>query len=551
MKYSLFLAVLLLAASGSAPQIFAPFALPTGSFLQDPAFSPDGQSLYLTRIDPDGGHTIVVSTLRDGAWSAPTIAPFSGHWRDLSTVFSADGNEIIFASNRPIAGGDQPIDAFFGGKPRPKRGGNLWSVRREGEEWGTPQRLPDAVNASTTIFSPALADDGTLYFMQPSGPKNTFHLFIAKNEEGVYRSSEPAPFSDDPNSADFDPTVAPDNAFVIFISTRPPSRPGTADLFITFRRGDGWTKPADMDRSIDPNGDAIEPRLSPDAKTLYYTAGDPSSLMRVDISPWVASADTALATPQLFAPGVVSDGNVVSSPVFSPDGSTLYYSSSIGNRATIVESHLIDSVWSKPVAVPFSGQWDDMDPALAPDGSYMVFSSTRPVPGDADVAGNLWRVDRTPNGWSMPVHLPSTVNIGDHIFAPTIANDGTVYFLRSSKTYQHQLFRARYVAGTYRQAQPLTFSNPATHDFDPVPGPDQSYVIFASSGRGAPADKKLHLYVATEHGPGWNVRPLAFAGDTGDDSSPMLSRDGQTLYFVSDRDGKSNVWMIPYSYHSS
>ena len=286
MRRRLFLVILLLAAAGAAPERFAPFALPTGSFLQDPAFTRDGKSLFLTRIDPNGDHTIVVSTLRDGAWSPPVVAPFSGHWRDLSTVFSADGNEIIFASNRPIREDGSPIDAFFGGKLRPQHGGNLWSVRRARAGWGTPARLPDVVNSSTTIFSPALAADGTLYFMHPWGPKNFFHLFVAKQEGGIYRSSGSAPFSDADHS-DFDPTVAPDNSFVIFSSNRPPSRPGTADLFITFRHGHTWTTPTDMDRSIDPNGDAIEARLSPDGKTLYYTSNNPpNDLMRVDIGPF-------------------------------------------------------------------------------------------------------------------------------------------------------------------------------------------------------------------------------------------------------------------------
>ncbi|HEX8806522.1 MAG TPA: hypothetical protein VF741_06215, partial [Candidatus Aquilonibacter sp.] len=369
-----------------------------------------------------------------------------------------------------------------------------------------------------------------------------------KLENGVYRSSEPAPFSD-PSYSDFDPTVAPDNSFVIFTSNRPPSRPGTADLFITFHRGDTWTTPKDMDRSVDPNGDAIEARLSPDAKTLYYTATNPTpaQLVQVDISPWVTSNDPPLATPVLFAPGTVSDGNVVSTPVRTPDGATLYFSTSIKDRATIVESHRSDGLWSSPVPVSFSGQYDDMDPALASDGSYMIFSSKRPVPGDPTVAGNLWRVDRTASGWSVPVHLPASVNIGDYLFAPSIASDGTVYFLRSSATRQHQLFRARYVDGAYQQAQPLSFSNPSTKDYDPEPGPDQSYVVFASSGRAGPSDKKLHLYVAMSRGGGWDVRPLQFAGDTGNDSSPVLSRDASELYFTSDRDGNSNVWMIPFT----
>src|SRR6185312_14964930 len=90
---------------------------------------------------------------------------------------------------------------------------------------------------------------------------------------------------------------------------------------------------------------------------------------------------------------------------------------------TLMESHRVDGRWSTPRPAPFSGRWRDLDPAMAPDGSYLLFVSNRPAaqggqPIDAVHAGkrragegmNLWRVDRHGNGWGAPMRLPDAVN---------------------------------------------------------------------------------------------------------------------------------------------
>lgn len=279
--FKLACAALLFIALTGAGQLFAPFGLPNGAYLQDVSFTPDGQELFATVVAVEK-RTIVRST-RSGVWSPPRTVSFSGTWRDLEEVPSPDGKTIVFASNRPAEGGSRPIDAFFGGKFRPGRGGNLWEVTRQGDDWSVPVRLPNVVNSNNATFSPALAPGGLLYFMQASGPKATFHIFAAKLVNGAYDAVALAPFSD-MRYSDFDATVTTDGSTVIFASSRPPSKQGTADLFVTFHRGNVWTRPMDIAASIDSDGDAIEPRFSPDAKTLYYTAGTPAELRSVDFT---------------------------------------------------------------------------------------------------------------------------------------------------------------------------------------------------------------------------------------------------------------------------
>jgi hypothetical protein len=64
---------------------------------------------------------------------------------------------------------------------------------------------------------------------------------------------------------------------------------------------------------------------------------------------------------------------------FTPDGKSVFFDRSSGPKKTIMVSHRVKGRWSAPQAASFSGQWFDQDPVVAPDGSYLLFNSDRPV----------------------------------------------------------------------------------------------------------------------------------------------------------------------------
>ncbi|MDQ2835413.1 MAG: hypothetical protein M3Y50_17055 [Acidobacteriota bacterium] len=263
-----------------------------------------------------------------------------------------------------------------------------------------------------------------------------------------------------------------------------------------------------------------------------------------------ASSPAAGPAPQIFAPGVISGPGNDGSPTFAPDGKTLFFTRSSTHLSVILESHQLGGQWSKPVLASFSGVWPDSSPAMSPDGSYLVFQSTRPaaplattpepgkpIPG---LVSNLWRVDRVGNGWSEPKRLPDTVNIGHSIWKPSVQADGTVYLTFIDDKGNKRLYSSRFVDGLYQAAQPLPFSDGATSDVDPEVAPDGSFLLFCSAGR-APHDGKDHLYLVRKEAEGWGpVSQIRYDGDEkpygySTDDEPHLGPDHRTIYFSSDR----------------
>lgn len=247
------------------PVIFSPGVISGPANDSAPAFSPDGHTVFFSRAG-----AIMVSHRKGQEWSKPEIASFSGRWRDTEPAMSPDGSFMIFASSRPATEGEPSLDGAWGGHVWKGSGGNLWKVERSGSAWGQPVRLPALINRGTAIFSPAVARDGSLYFMEAT-MTTKFRLYRSQYANGSYQEPEPLPFSDGTWS-DVDSAIAPDESFIVFASTRPPALPGNHELFIAFHKDGHWSGPEHLE--LDTGGrpaDEMEARLSPDHRALYFS----------------------------------------------------------------------------------------------------------------------------------------------------------------------------------------------------------------------------------------------------------------------------------------
>jgi hypothetical protein len=198
---------------------------------------------------------------------------------------------LIFASSRPTTAGGAKIDGHYNGKSYPGKGGNLWKVTLTKKGWSEPEVLQQVINSDSSVFSPAVTGDGSLYFMRADNG-GMFHIYRSQTKGGKYEVPVQASFTVN-DHGDFDPAVAPDESFIIFSSGRAPA-PKTTDLFICFRNAEGkWDDPIDLRALLSDKVYGVEARLSPDCKTLYYTNSlnaegvkvpDASFIWQVDIS---------------------------------------------------------------------------------------------------------------------------------------------------------------------------------------------------------------------------------------------------------------------------
>jgi WD40-like Beta Propeller Repeat len=261
------------------------------------------------------------------------------------------------------------------------------------------------------------------------------------------------------------------------------------------------------------------------------------------------SVHAACQTPSIFAPGVISGPLHDSAPAFAPDGKRVYFSRSNSSHSTILLSYFRKGKWSDPELASFAGQWNDLEPAMSPDGSYLIFVSNRPVlaggaPLDGSYngkvwpgrGGNLWRVDRQGASWGQPYRLPDLINSSTSTFGPSITADGTIYFMHpSEETGRFRIFRARKINGTYQTPELMLSEMSVKYsDVDPAVAADGSFIVFGST---RPPAAGMDLFIAFRKGDSWG-EPIHLGKEinsTGSDAEARLGPDQQTLFFSSER----------------
>jgi hypothetical protein len=253
-----------------------------------------------------------------------------------------------------------------------------------------------------------------------------------------------------------------------------------------------------------------------------------------------ADTEDAMPAAEMIGAGVISTDDDELGGGIAPDGKTLIFEKSAAPHYLYIlcESHLADGKWGKPEILPFSGQYRDTDPVLAPDGHSILFASDRPVNGKDQHRWSIWRARRTASGWEDAKLVPGAVNAeGRQVFA-SIAANGSIYFASDRKTGSYDVFRSKLVDGEYQEAEDLgpVINGAGIATFEAAIAPDESYLLLGSFGR-QPSFGSSDVYVSFNEGGVWgqpiNLGPQI--NTTARDYSPRISGDGKWLYFTSER----------------
>lgn len=285
----------------------------------NPAFSPDGERLAFTRSVIDGVQDIYVIPIQGGA--EPRQLTSDG--AEITGLdWSADGRDIIFASNRggasslwriPLAGGTPTFittasDGVSMHQPSVSRTGerlayeqraietNIWQLRRPNGDRPQPQRL---ISSTRWDSHPAFSPNGEriAFASQRSGNQE---IWISERD-----GSNPVrlTFFDGPLAST--PRWSPDGTQIAFDSRGE----GHADVYVTGTAGD---RPRRLNTS---EADDVAPSWSSDGKWIYF-ASNRSGRWQI----WRKPAGGGKAIQVTRKGGVAA--------LESPDGQWLYYTKS-------------------------------------------------------------------------------------------------------------------------------------------------------------------------------------------------------------------------------
>ncbi|MCK5571008.1 MAG: PD40 domain-containing protein [Spirochaetes bacterium] len=139
-------------------------------------------------------------------------------------------------------------------------------MKKNKEEWGEPQFLGSPVCEEIAMYVTE-TDDGTIYF-------------TGNRYRGIYKSvfnnnkfSTPERLPDEINYLHNagHPYIAPDGSYIIFDGRDERKNSDDTDLYISFRKSDGfWTRAINMGSPINSDAAEICASVSPDGKYLFF-----------------------------------------------------------------------------------------------------------------------------------------------------------------------------------------------------------------------------------------------------------------------------------------
>ncbi len=231
--------------------------------------------------------------------------------------------------------------------------------------------------------------------------------------------------------------------------------------------------------------------------------------------------------PRVFAPGVVSTGNIHSSLAIAPDGREMFWNTVDMKTFTTRLMHVraVGDRWQAPQTPAFAAGTSAQSARFTLDGRRLCYS-VRTDRGTASMS-----VERVASGWSDPRDDGAAQDC-----RVSRTTDGQAYFssTMTSKAWNSGIFSARMSAGALTEATPLgpEINVPGAIDYTPWVSPDGTVLLF-SSNRPTTGDKEdMHVYVSLRKSAGPWSAPRRVSDIQG--RFPTISPDGRFLFFCGD-----------------
>jgi len=266
------------------------------------------------------------------------------------------------------------------------------------------------------------------------------------------------------------------------------------------------------------------------------------------------------ATPQLFAPGIVSTGLYERDVTMMPDGNELYFGLIASNDVAIVGMKRENGVWTKPEIASFCSDPDvyNLEPHITPDGKQFLFLSTRPKEGQEKKPGwvyqDIWAMDRKGDTWGEPYNLGDPadkhepVNTDAPEYYPSATRNGTLYFTRevTENGKSRSLIlrsQAMYMVHSenrfYGKPEILPAAvNPGDQQFNAFIDPDERYLIVCIANYKDNIGRCDYYVSFRSEDDVWTgpINMGELINTPGNNvGSPSVSPDGRYFFFASNR----------------
>jgi len=239
------------------------FAISDGLNNRDFTISPAGDEIFYSIQQRDFGiSTILRLYKKNGVWSAPEVAPFSGRYNDLEAAFSPDGNRIYFVSNRPSSQTDTTDDF------------DIWFVNKTAGGWSEPVHAGFVINSPKNEWYPSVARNGNIYFTaELKDGKGREDIVMCEWKDGAYLPPVTLPEAVNSKDFEYNAFVDPDEQFILFCAEGRADNLGRADIYMSKKDAKGtWLPAKHLGGGVNTKFQDYCPYVTPDKKLFFFSS---------------------------------------------------------------------------------------------------------------------------------------------------------------------------------------------------------------------------------------------------------------------------------------
>ena len=190
--------------------------------------------------------------------------------------------------------------------------------------------------------------------------------------------------------------------------------------------------------------------------------------------------------PIEFKQDIIPQNKLIHKGIFSPDLQEYYYTISDRNfeKFQVLMIKKNNGNWSESKKAFFNSKYNEHGMSFSPDGNTLYFSSTRPVDIDGVLpTWHIWKSDKINGEWTEPIFIDIPNLRNKLVSHPSVTNSGTLYFHSSNLDYSEMdIYCSKKVNGIFKDAEKISM-NLKTGKCTPYVSPKEDYLIYASIGK--------------------------------------------------------------------
>jgi outer membrane protein OmpA-like peptidoglycan-associated protein len=252
-----------------------------------------------------------------------------------------------------------------------------------------PKNMGDSINTFESEYFPSVTIDGKKIVFTRRIKNFNEDFFESNLVNGVWSKAQPIQGDVNTNFNEGAQNISQDGTILFFTGCNFPQGMGSCDLYYSILINNVWSKPVTAGRNINTEYWESQPSLSPDKRTLYFAARDPSGMGGSDLFVSYMDDKGRWGTPYNLGKTINTSGSE-SCPFIHADNETLYFTSDghtgYGGEDLFLSRKDADGKWTKPVNLgyPINTIENEGSLTIAADGVTAYYASDR-----ADSRGGL------------------------------------------------------------------------------------------------------------------------------------------------------------------